>query len=177
MKTKNIVFRVDPGTYRQLQAEAKRRGLTVSAYVRLMATAPLVEAGPPDARPLNQEIKNLIAEGHDLPPGDTLAQVKHFVRSMDAVMAADSVINDSVRWLVNVGQTLTDLDPDALLPQDSFLRAAEAVMTVQGQIEAAARQLIAIGKTIDQPTKPNRRESHARQGHEGRDDSPDASRA
>jgi len=174
MKTKNIVFRVDPGTYRQIQAEAKRRGLSVSAYVRLMATAPLVEAGPPDGRPLNQELKNLIAEGHDLRPGDVLAQVKHFTRSMDAVMAAQSVINDAARWLVNVGNLRQDLDPDARLPVDSFRRAAEAVMTVQGQIDEAARQLIAIGKTIDRPTKPHGREPDASPRHEGRDDPTDA---
>jgi len=175
MKSKLIAFRVDPGTYRQIQAEAASRGLSVSSYVRLMATAPLMEAGPPDGRPLNQELKNLIAEGHDLRPGDVLARVKHLKRSMDAVMAAQSVLNDAARWLVNSGNTLNDLDPDAMLPRDSFMRAAEAIITAQGQIDAAARQLIDIGKTIDLPTKPNRRGSDASPGHAGGADTPDAS--
>jgi hypothetical protein len=174
MKTKNIVFRVDPATYRQLKAEATRRGLSVSAYVRLMATAPLMEAGPPDARPLNQELKTLIAEAHDVRPGDTRAQVQHFLRTVEAVMAAHSVMTDTVRWLVNVGQTIDDLDPDGVLPRDSFIRAAKAMMTVQGQIEAAARQLVAIGKTLDLTPRQQRSGPDASARHEGGHDTPDA---
>jgi hypothetical protein len=173
MKNKLIAFRVDPGTYRQIQAEAKHRGLSVSSYVRLMATAPLVEDGPPDARPLNQALKTLIAEGHDVRPGDVPAQVEHFKRSIEAVITAHGVVTDAVRWLVNVGQTIDDLDPDGVLPRDSFRRAAEAVMTVHGQIEAAARQLVDIGKTLDLTTMPQRSGPDASARHEGDPDTPD----
>jgi hypothetical protein len=170
MKTKNIVFRVDPGTYRQIEAEAKRRGLTVSSYVRLMATAPLVGAGPPDARPLNQELKDLIAEAHDVRPGDARARLETLKRSIEAVMAAHSVIADTVRWLVNIGQTIDDLDLDP----SAWRRAAEAVMRVHDQIEAAARQLVTIAKAIDLPARPERSEPDASTGHAGGADPPDA---
>jgi len=167
MKSKNVVFRVDPGTYRQIEAEAKRRGLSVSSYVRLQATAPLVDAGPPDGRPLNQELKNLIAEAHDLRPGETLAQVQHFKRSVEAVMAAQSMITDAIRWLVNLGQTIDDLDLTTVERVETFRRAGEAVMATQGVIDEAARQLIAIGQTIDLPTRQHRRTPDARASDEG----------
>jgi hypothetical protein len=174
MKTKNIVFRVDPGTYRQLKAEATRRGLSVSSYVRLMATAPLVGAGPPDARPLNQELKNLIAEAHDIRPGEVRSSVDHLKRSVEAVMAAQGVITDAVRWLVNLGNAVDDLDLATREQLDTFIRAGEAVMTVRGQIDEAARQLVTIGKTIDLPTRQQRSGPDASPGHAGGDDPPDA---
>jgi hypothetical protein len=174
MKTRNIVFRVDPGTYRQIHAEATRRGLSVSSYVRLMATAPLVGAGPPDARPLNQELKTLIAEAHDVRPGDVRAQVEHFKRSVEAVMAAQGVITDTVRWLVNIGMVVDDLDLTTREQLDTFRRAVEAVMTVQGQIDEAARQLVAIGKIIDLPTRQKGARPDASPGDAGGAGTPDA---
>lgn len=175
-KSKNVVFRVDPGTYRQIEAEAHRRGLSVSSYVRLMATAPFVEAGPPDARPLNQEIKQLIAEGPDVRQGDLRTQLEHFLRAVEAVMAAQSVIHDTTRWLVNLGHAVDD-DPDRDLimmrTADSFRRAVETVMTVQGQIDAAARQLVTIGNALDLTTRQQRSTRHASSGqHEGGPDTP-----
>jgi hypothetical protein len=176
MKTKNVVFRVDPGTYRQIEAEAQRRGLSVSSYVRLMATAPFVEAGPPDARPLNQEIKQLIAEVPDVRPGDLRTQLDHFLRSVEAVMAAQSVINDTARWLVNIGNAVDD-DPDRDLimmrTAGHFRRAVETVMTVQGQIDAAARQLVTIGNALDLTTRQQRSTPHvSAERHEGDLDTP-----
>jgi hypothetical protein len=135
----------------------------------------LVEAGPPDGRPLNQELKNLSAEAHDIRPGDTLAQVQHFKRSVEAVMAAQSVIADAVRWLVNLGNTIDDLDLTTVARVETFRRACEAVMATQGVIDEAARQLIAIGKTIDLPTRQHRSAPDASSGrHEGGPDTPDA---
>jgi hypothetical protein len=106
MKSKSIVFRVDPGTYRQIHAEATRRGLSVSGYARLMCTAPFVEAGPPDMRALALGMKDLIAESQEITPAEARTQLQHFKQAVEAVISVQGKINDAARWLVNIGNTL-----------------------------------------------------------------------
>lgn len=168
MKSKNIVFRVDVGTHRQIEAEAQRRGLSVSAYARLMCTLPFTEAGPPDERPLNQEIKDLIAEAHDVHEADALTQLTHFKRSVEAVIASQSVIDDTARWLVNISQAFDW----TTMQSTSFRQAVEAVIAVQGKLDEAARGLVNIGNTLDLTTRQKRSEPDVNAGHEGNPDSP-----
>jgi hypothetical protein len=109
IKSKNVVFRVDPGTYRQIEAEAQRRGLSVSAYARLMTTLPFVEAGPPAMRPLDPEIKEAIATIEASPELPLLERLQALKPAIETVMAAQSSLDAAARWLVNVTNGLIDL--------------------------------------------------------------------
>jgi hypothetical protein len=120
MKSKNIVFRVDVGTHRQIEAEAQRRGLSVSAYARLMCTLPFVEAGSLAIRPLDPELKEAMATIAASPEPPLLERLQALKPAIETVIAAQSSLDAAARWLVNVTNTVLDLsaktprsDPDA----------------------------------------------------------------
>jgi hypothetical protein len=109
MKSKNIVFRVDVGTHRQIEAEAQRRGLSVSAYARLMCTLPFMEAGSLAIRPLDPELKEAMATLKASPKPPLLERLQALKPAIETVIAAQSSLDAAARWLVNVTNAVLDL--------------------------------------------------------------------
>jgi predicted transcriptional regulator len=106
MKTHKISFRADDALYQGLKAVAERRGLSLSDYLRLMASLELVDRIP-DPQPsldLDLELKDVVAamaSYAERPPRHRLTTLQ---RAIEAILAAQDRLDAAARWLVTVAE-------------------------------------------------------------------------
>jgi hypothetical protein len=99
-KSARITIRFDPVVERKIRELAKRRGLSVADYCRMMCMLEIVNEDPDQPATLvQQQLKETMSEMEtfaQLDPQDQVAMMRH---SLDAITAAKKAADKAFTWL------------------------------------------------------------------------------
>jgi antitoxin component of RelBE/YafQ-DinJ toxin-antitoxin module len=97
MKVHKITFRADGPLFNGIKAMAEKRGMTMSDYVRMMASLELMELRPEAFKPLQQDMKELLADMQEFSELEPGRQVDVLRRNVEAITNAKRITDEAFR--------------------------------------------------------------------------------
>jgi len=107
MKDDRITIRFDPALGRKIRDLAKRRGLSVSDYCRLMCSLEVMDDPPKQPfDPVNPQLKETLADTQAFAQLGPQAQLPALRQAVDAVLKLDEATKQAVTWVLAVARAM-----------------------------------------------------------------------
>ena len=97
MTDKFMGFRAKPPLYDGIKAMADQRGMSLSDYLRMMASLELINLRPEAFQPIEQELKDRLADLQEFAELDRERQVGLLHRNIEALTKAKRAMDEAFR--------------------------------------------------------------------------------
>jgi hypothetical protein len=98
MKHHKMSFRADDPLFHGIKAMAEKRGMSISDYLRMMASLELLNQPPLVPQPVLMELKETLAGMDEYASRDPAEQVALLRRGLEAIETAEKANQEARKW-------------------------------------------------------------------------------